>query len=174
MQTSNKSLSKFIIAPFSEIKTASDGLSQIRRNGFGEYSLEDLKNQIKDGKAINEKFNFSNSSNSGEHYFEIYTDSKHINLSFVVYGINYGLFDEETEAKKRKDNDDNSKFFDVTRQDVNDHAVSIGLPKKQIIADITLRWDWEINDFKCRLTARIDHLSTPHSFIFTCEYAIIK
>jgi len=168
--TNRKDLKPIPVVSLDKIKTASDGLKQIRLDGFGEYSLKALKKEFKAGKIMDEEINISK-PRLWDHKVEIFTDAKAKSLQFyyVVNGLNYDLYDNP-EKKRNENENDSSTHFNITLKDVNRHAVYLGLKKKSIDHAYKLNWEWKKEGFKCKLSAVIQAGIGPHVLIQECEY----
>ena len=161
---------------FKDIKKASEGLMHIRLDGFGDFSLKDLKRQFNEGKKINKKVNLVKNKHWGSHFYQIETGpNKYINIFYSVSGMNYKIYDNP--AKQRQENGDDklASFIDITMKDVNDHAVSIGLKRKKVYSSGLagdLSWKWKSEGFNCQLEASIFRWVTPHDLLYSCSYEV--
>ncbi len=157
------------VLSFDKIKTASDGLSQINIDGFGNIKLSDLKEQLKVGKDINNEIVFFQ-NDFWKHYIVIMGDPKTEKIFFYysINGINYDLYDNPQKEREFNENDQ-STHLNVTTAEVNRHAISIGLKSKpKAAAYHIVKWDWEKDGFKCELDASVQVGLTPHRITQTC------
>jgi len=170
-KTAKSGSRKLKIIPFDQIETASDGLSQIRKDGFGNIKLSDLKAQLKAGKSITKKIQFFKNE-FWKHSLEITgdPDTNSIIFYYFVSGMNYDLYDNPAKEREFNENDQ-STHFNVIAEDINQHAISIGLKgKNKAAAHHVLTWNWDYEGFKCELRATVKAGISPHQIGQACTY----
>lgn len=166
--TNREDLKAISVVPLEKIQTASDGLKQIRLDGFAEFNFKDLKKKFKAGKNINKKYQFFK-HDFWQHELDIagYPKSDSISFYYYISGMNYDLF-EDPEKQRTENENDRSVHFNIKLKDVNRHAARLGFKKKSEYAH-NLTWKWKKDGFKCELSTGIMAGISPHSLSLFCK-----
>ena len=141
--------------PEIKLDTVSDALSMIKRDAFGDITLEALKQYSNNGETLNIEKKFP-SAEGAEHKLIISVNKFRVHIIYWAEVIEPG-----------KD----SPFFDVKDEKIISKLKSLGIELKD--SDIKQlsgnRWEWENNGFSCHIKASTVS-STSKELWYECIY----
>ncbi|MEE9328115.1 MAG: hypothetical protein V3U71_12585 [Cocleimonas sp.] len=156
-----------------DIKTVSDGLSNILRNGFGEESLKSLKEDYLNRKKRSTAKRLTKKGALWQQYLRVSIDPNNTRGIKISYKANRNK--QHASKLSSFEIDKADKDLDISLMDVNVRAIRIGLKNKaseiKTIGVNSVEWSWFVDDFKCEMKASIDDDYKFNSKLtFQCKY----
>ncbi len=156
-----------------EIKTVSDGMSNILRNGFANENLKTLKEDYLNRKKRSNAYRLTEKSAVWEQYLWVTINPN----STRGIEIEYNARRSKQKAAKLSEFElaRAEKAFDLSLMDVNFHATRIGLKNKsskvKALGAKEIEWNWLEDGFKCEMNATIDKKKRyKNALNYKCKY----
>ena len=157
----------------SDIKTVSDGMSNILRNGFANENLKSLIEDYKNRKKRSNAYRLTEKGALWEQYLRVFIDPN----STRGIEIKYNARRNKQNAAKLSEFElaRADKNFDLSLMDVNFHATKIGLKNKATkvkeLGAKEIEWNWKEDGFKCQMKATIDKDNRYKNRLkYNCKY----
>jgi len=156
-----------------DIKTVSDGMSNILRNGFANENLKSLKEDYLNRQKRSNAYRLTEKSAVWEQYLWVTINPN----STRGIEIKYNARRSKQKAAKLSEFElaRAEKAFDLSLMDVNFHATRIGLKNKaskvKELGAKEIEWNWLEDGFKCQMTATIDkNKGYKNKLNYKCKY----
>jgi len=156
-----------------DIKTVSDGLSNIMRNGFASESLKNLVEDHSNNQKRSNAYRLTEKGAVWQQYLRVTIkpySSRGIEIDYTASRSSQNARKLSSLELARAE-----KNFNLSLMDINVHATTIGLKNKaskvKVLGTNKMEWTWKEEGFKCKMKAVVyKEKRSKNKLTYNCKY----